>query len=154
MTIAPQAQTQASAPPPFRLSDVSMLTARLAQILAEEVDLLGAMKISQIDALQKEKLFLINALEAQKKLLARHPSAMDTIPSQDKDEFETLTEVFNDILGENHRKLQLAKEVNQYVVKAITRVVNEHATSRYYDGLGTRSPRSTEVLSVTLNKTV
>ncbi len=138
----------------FRLSDVSTLTARLAQILAEEVDLLGAMKVSQIEALQKEKQFLVSALEAQKTLVSRNPHVLDTIPSQDRDEFESLTEVFNDILEENHRRLQQAREVNQSVVKAITKVVKEHAASRYYNSYGVKDIAPKEVISVTLNKKI
>ena len=40
----------------FKAQDVVMLTARLAQLLAEEVDLLTEMKVKQIDSLQKEKI--------------------------------------------------------------------------------------------------
>ncbi len=138
----------------FRLKDVANLTARLAQVMAEEVDHLNAMEVSKIEALQTEKQFLINALEAQKKIFARNPDIFDTIPSQDKDEFRGLAGVFNDILKENHRKLQVAREVNAQVVKAITRVVKDHASSRYYDMSGMKSLARGEVLSVTLNKTV
>ena len=43
--------------PEFRIQDVVMLTARLAQLLAEEVDLLGDMKVKKIEALQQEKIY-------------------------------------------------------------------------------------------------
>jgi hypothetical protein len=57
-------------------------------------------------------------------------------------------------LDENHRRLQMAKDVNQQVVKAITKVVKDQAASKYYDQTGVKGVSRDEVLSVTLNKTV
>jgi len=130
------------------------VTARLAQLLAEEVDLLADMKISKIEALQNEKIFLTNALEAQKKLINKHPGVMDTIPSQDKKDLQEVVEVFNNILNENHRKLLLAKEINHKIVQAITSVVKEHSLSKTYDGQGITGAAPYETLSVTLNQTI
>ena len=138
----------------FRIQDVVMLTARLAQLLAEEVDLLGDMKVKKIEALQQEKIFLTNALEAQRKLIDRHPYIMDTIPSRDKKDLEDVAAVFQNILEENHRKLLLAKEINHKIVQAITEVVKETTQSRTYNGSGSTGTASFNTLSVTLNKTI
>src|SRR5690349_20065493 len=89
--------------PSIRIQDVITLTARLAQLLAEEVDLLNDMKVSRIEALQQEKLFLVSALEAQRKLLDKYPHLTETIPSQDKADLQEVVDVFNEILEENHR---------------------------------------------------
>ncbi len=140
--------------PDFRINDVVMLTARLAQLLAEEVDLLGDMKVKKIEALQQEKIFLTNALEAQRKLIERHPYILDTIPSRDKKDMEDIAAVFENILNENHRKLLLAKEVNHKIVQAITDVVKETTLSRTYNGNGVTGPAAFNSLSVTLNKTI
>ncbi len=141
--------------PDFRAQDVVMLTARLAQLLAEEVDLLGEMKVKQIEALQKEKIFLTNALEAQRKLIDRHPYIIDTIPSRDKKDLEEVAAVFQGILDENHRKLLLAKEINHKIVQAITEVVKETTQSRTYNGSGyTGMAAAFNTMSVTLNKTI
>lgn len=142
------------APPEIKAQDVITLTARLAQLLAEEVDLLGEMKVSKIEALQQEKLFLINALDAQRKLINKHPGLVETIPSQDKHDLEEVVEVFNNILEENHRKLLLAREVNHKIVEAITDVVKQNTLSRVYDGKGYTGTAPFETLSVTLNKTI
>lgn len=139
-------------PTGLQAQDVITLTARLAQLLAEEVDLLTEMKIPQIEALQQEKIFLTNALEAQRKLLDRNPNLVETIPSQDKADMRQVFEVFNDILEENHRKLKLAKEVNHKIVQAITNVVKQNTQSNAYNGRGNTSGAPFEVLSVTLNK--
>lgn len=138
----------------FRAQDVVLLTARLAQLLAEEVDLLGDMKIKKIEALQQEKIFLTNALEAQRKLIERHPYMMDTVPSRDKRDLEEVAEVFQNILEENHRKLLLAKEINHKIVQAITEVVKETTQSRTYNGSGYTGMAAFNTMSVTLNKTI
>lgn len=138
----------------FHAQDVVTLTARLAQLLAEEVDLLSDMKISKIEALQQEKLFLTGALEAQRKLLDKNPALMETIPSRDKADLQQVVEVFKDILEENHRKLLLAKEVNHKIVQAITAVVKENTASQAYGSNGIAGAAPYEVLSVTLNKRI
>ena len=138
----------------FKAQDVVMLTARLAQLLAEEVDLLGDMKLKKIEELQNEKIFLTNALEAQRKMIERHPYVMDTIPSRDKKDLEDVAAVFQNILDENHRKLLLAKEVNHKIVQAITEVVKETTQSRTYNGSGYTGVAAFNTLSVTLDKTI
>ena len=146
-----QSHTQ---PPAIKVQDVIHLTARLAQLLAEEVDLLGEMKVSRIEALQQEKIFLTNALEAQRKLIDKHPNLVETIPSQDKQDLQQVVNVFNDILQENHRKLLLAREINDRVVQAVTSVVREQTASRVYDGKGVTGYAPYATLSVTLNKKI
>lgn len=140
--------------PSFKVQDVVMLTARLAQLLAEEVDLLGEMKIKKIETLQQEKIFLTNALEAQRKLIDRHPYIMDTIPSRDKKDLEEVAIVFQGILDENHRKLLLAKEINHKIVQAITEVVKETTQSRTYNGGGYTGMAAFNTMSITLNKMI
>ncbi len=126
----------------------------MAQLLAEEVDLLGEMKVAKIEALQQEKLWLVGALDAQRKLIDKHPHLAETIPSQDRRDLEEVVEVFNNILEENHRKLLIAKEVNHRIVQAITTVVKQNTLSRVYDGKGFTGSAPYETLSVTLNKRV
>ncbi len=138
----------------LKMQDVITLTARLAQLLAEEVDLLGDMKIKKIEALQQEKIFITNALEAQRKLIERHPYMLGSIPSRDKADLESVAAVFEDILEENHRKLLMAKEINHKVVQAITDVVKETTQSRTYNGSGYAGIAAFNTLSVTLNKTI
>lgn len=138
----------------FRMQDVVTVAARLAQVLAEEVDLLNEMKISKIEALQQEKIFLTNALEAQRRLIDQHPYLRETIPSQDKSDMEEIAVVFQNILEENHRKLLVAKEVNVKVVEAIRDVVRETTQSRTYNGNGYAGIAAFNTLSVTLNKTI
>lgn len=141
-------------PPQLKVQDIITLTARLAQLLAEEVDLLAAQKISKIEDLQKEKLFITSALEAHRKLIGKYPHLLETIPAQEKRDLQEVVNVFNNILEENHRKLKMARDVNHQIVQAITHVVKEHARSRFYDGKGVSGSAAYETLSVTLNKTI
>ena len=140
--------------PRLDIKAVITVTARLAQLLAEEVDLLADMKVSKIEALQSEKIFLTNALEAQRRLINKHPNLLETIPSQDKHDLQEMADVFNDILEENHRKLLLARNINHQIVQAITSVVKEHSLSKTYDGQGITGVAPYETLSVTLNQTI
>lgn len=138
----------------LRIQDVMTLTARLAQLLAEEADLLASMKMKEVEKLQHEKIFITNALDAQHKLLARHPYLSETIPSQDKEDLKRIVDVFNNILQENHRRLLLAKEVNHKIVSAIKEVVRENTTSKTYSGDGITHYAPYETISVTLNTAV
>jgi hypothetical protein len=143
-----------AAEPQLKMKDVITLTARLAQLLAEEVDFLSAMKVDKIEGLQQEKLFLINALDAQRKLVDRFPHLRNTISAQEKHDLEAVVKVFNNILAENHRKLQLAREVNYKIVQAITSVVKQNTQSRVYNVRGHTGYAPYETLSVTLNKRI
>jgi hypothetical protein len=145
---------QTAKPAKVSIPDVITLTARLAQILAEEVDLLAAMRVSKIEALQNEKLILIGALQAQKKLLKKHPEFGESIPSQDRKDLQDVVNVFNDILEENHHKLLAAKEVNHKIVQAITAVVRENTQRRSYDSDANRGAAPFATLSVTLDKII
>jgi flagellar biosynthesis/type III secretory pathway chaperone len=144
---------QGPAPQKINVPDIAMLTARLAQLLAEEADLLAAMKIKKIEALQQEKLFLVNALESHRKIIDKHPHLLESIPSRDRSELEGIAEVFKDILKENHRRLMVAREVNKKVVETITQVVKESAASSVYGENGISGAMGTQTLSVTLNQT-
>lgn len=138
----------------LKVKDVIALTARLAQLLAEEVDLLSEMKVSKIEALQQEKLFLVSALDAQRKLIDQNPHVLETIPSQDKSDLEDVVEVFKEILAENHRKLLLAKKVNGQIVEAVTSVVKESSKSKTYGSRGQTGAAAYDTISITLNKTI
>lgn len=140
---------------PNRLDVESIIsvTARLAQVLAEEADYLADMKIKEIEKLQKEKNLLVDALEAQKRYVERNPHLLRTISDDEALEMAQIIEIFQKVMTENHRRLLIAKEVNQKVVEAIADVVTEAAGSGFYDKNG-RSEASQRPVSVTINKTI
>jgi len=138
----------------LRIQDVMTLTSRLAQLLAEEADLLALMKLKEVEKLQHEKIFITNALEAQRRLLDKYPYLAEKIPSQDKEDLKRIVDVFNNILAENHRRLLLAKEVNHKIVGAIKEVVRDHTTSKTYSNDGVTHYASYQTMSVTLDSRV
>lgn len=135
------------------MRDLTMLTARLAQILAEEADLLTAMKIKDIERLQKEKMLITNALEMQKRLIESNPSALANLSEVERQDLRSVVQIFQDVLAENHRRLLIAKEVNFKVVEAIAEVVTESNTNSTYDDCGVPSMAG-KALSVTLNEMI
>lgn len=153
MQTEPKGSEVRGVPEKLNSADIITVTARLAQVLAEEVDLLGQMKMGQIADLQKEKLFLTNTLEAYRKMVLKHPHLIETIPSQDRDDLRGVVQVFEDILAENHRRLQIAREVNMRVVQAVTEVVRDSSMSSVYDSGGVRGQMGGATISVTLNQT-
>src|SRR5262249_15665223 len=130
------ATAQEQVPEHINVHELIGLTARLARLLAEEVDLLAVMKTSRIRELHDEKQFLIAALDGHRRTLARHPHLSETIPSRDKKDLEAVVRVFEAILQENHRRLLTAREVNRKVVEAIADAVRDTAVSKVYDGQG------------------
>ena len=137
-----------------RVSDLITLTARLAQVLAEEADLLEEMKISKISDLQKEKQLLTDALESMKKQIHKEPHILDEISEQEREDLRSVVMIFNEILEENYKRLSMARAVNMQVVQAITDVVNETVKQDVYDRKGTAGKPAAETLSVTLNEKV
>lgn len=138
----------------FSVQDMITITARLAQVLAEEVDCLRDMKVSQIEKLQKEKIFLTNALEAYRKLLDKHPELKKTITPAQRSELEEVSGVFNSVLKENHQRLLVAREVNHRMVQAIRGCVVEQSGHKLYNQRGYSNVPGGRTLSVTLNRQI
>lgn len=150
--IQPQAATQAQLPSEASVNDIIALTARLAQVLAEEADLLAEMNIKRVGELQKEKLLLTSALEREKKLLAKNPRALHEISEEDRQDLLAVIEIFNTILAENYRRLLVSRDVNAHVVDAIGEVVHEATTNSVYDKKARPDNVARERLSVTLDE--
>lgn len=140
--------------PAVNMPDMIAMTARLAQVLAQEVDLLETMKISDIEGLQKEKLVLTSALEKQRKLIEADPSILYTLTPDELEDFQSVASIFNTILEENHRQLLIAKEVNQKIVEAISEVVAEASSGGMYNGKGNSDAPRKDSLAVSINKTI
>ena len=120
----------------IRIPDVITITARLAQLLAEEADLLESMKISKIADLQNEKKILVDALDAMKTQIRRQPVLLEEISDDERDDLFEVVSVFNQILEENYRRLTMARAVNAEVVQVITEAVQEASRKDIYDRKG------------------
>ncbi len=135
------------------VESVIALTARLAQVLAEEADLLAEMRVREIEGLQKEKLQLLEALEAQKRFLDRNPEIMAEVSDEDCLELAQIIEIFQTVMKENHRRLLIAREVNRKVVEAIADVMADANKNGMYDKKG-MPERLAGNLSMSLNQTI
>lgn len=136
----------------FNVPDLIALTARLAQVLAQETDLLDEMKVSQIEGLQKDKIALVNALEQQKRIIERHPELLDEINADDWDDLQQVVAIFSEVQEENYRKLMIARAVNQKMVEAIRDVVTEQQKQFVYDENGLAEKTNQGGLSVTVDQ--
>ncbi|MBY0356051.1 MAG: hypothetical protein K2Q12_10055 [Rickettsiales bacterium] len=132
---------------------IIVLTARLAQVLAEEADMLADMRIATIDALQREKLLLAGALAKQKKLFERFPHKLHDIDEEERERLEQIIEIFESVMKENYRRLLIAREVNRKVVEAIAEAVNEASAQALYNNKG-MSGAAYESFSVSLDKRI
>lgn len=139
---------------PVKLPDMIAITARLAQLLAEEVDCLDEMRIHDIEDLQEEKRRLSRTLEVMKREVERRPEIKETFAEEDVEAFNEVSEIFNEVLQENHRKLLVAKEVNFRVVQAISDVVKDEMQRHGYDMRGTKGVMRDTAPSISLNKTI
>ncbi len=135
------------------VESVITLTARLAQVLAEEADLLAEMRVREIEGLQKEKLQLLEALEAQKRFIDRNPEVLAYVSDEDCLELAQIIEIFQTVMKENHRRLLIAREVNKKVVEAIAEVMADAAKNGMYDKKG-MPERVDGSLSMSLNQTI
>jgi len=137
----------------FDVQDIIAVTARLAQILAREADLLDEMKISKIAELQKEKTMLTNTLAEIKKHVLRDPSVLDGMRPEDKEDLENVIMIFNQILEENYSRLNKARLVNAKLVEMIQEVIRDKTRSEHYDRSGVMNT-VVEGLSLSLNEKV
>lgn len=129
-------------------------TARLAQVLAEEADMLQEMKLQRVAEMQHEKMTLTALLERQRQVLARIPGAVERMSAEQKADLKRVVDVFNSVLAENHRRLNVARTINVGVVNAIRDTMTKGSTHRYYNGGGAQQVWQPPSVSFTLNKVV
>ena len=135
-----------------RAEDILTLTARLAQVLAEEADHLEKMQVHKIAPLQKEKILLSNALALIKKQLPKDGSFMDQLEPEEAENLRDVITVFNEVLEENYSKLSMARAVNQRVVEAITEAVQETSSQDAYDDSGSTGGQGGQSMPLSLDK--
>ena len=140
-------------PREINVENVMAMTARLAQLMAQEADFLSEMKVKAIEPLQKEKIWLTRALEMQLARVKKHPELLADISDQERDDMAELFDLFDEVKQENHRRILSAKEANQRMVEAITEVVNEQTKKGIYDHEGNPDYQK-DSMSVTLNEKV
>jgi flagellar biosynthesis/type III secretory pathway chaperone len=140
----------------INVDNIIALTARLAQVLAQEADYLSEMKVSEIEPLQKEKLILVAALEKHKKMIEHNPQWLDAVDPEAVEDLRQVVDIFNAVRDENFYRLTLAREVNHKIIEAIKEVALEDSRKKGYTASGESEPHMPRdnVLSVTLDKKI
>lgn len=136
------------------VNDITSITARLAEVLAKEADLLEAMKVGAIEGLQQEKMLLTHALDASHKYFKKHPELLDEADPEDVEDLEEVISVFEEVKRENFRRLSMARTVNQRIVQAITDIVNEKRSKTAYNKKGKTAQPEVGNVHVSLNEKV
>ena len=98
-------------------------TLNLIGVLEREIEMLRAMKPSEIQALQQDKIVLSAAYEAQIKALKADPEILKSMPPQKRSELQAAIGRFQATLTENERSLRAAKETTQRALNAIAEEV-------------------------------
>ena len=129
------------------------LTARLSQVLAQEVEFLAEMQIQELEGLQKEKTQLLDALEGQKRHIDNNPHLLALLTDDECLELAQIIEIFQGIMKENHRRLLIAREVNLKVTEAIVNAVNDDAKSGSYTKQG-NTGIAQESISMTVDRSI
>jgi hypothetical protein len=129
------------------------LTLRLAQLMAEEVDILDQMRVSDLVPLQEEKLMLTAALEQQKRVLDMRPDLVERMSDEERAYLSEVVGVFENVLEQNHRRLRIARDVNLSMVQAVQQALLEHSSRGTYSVRGV-TEKTGDTVSVTLNNVV
>ncbi len=136
------------------LEDMTALTARLAEVLAEEVDMLREMRVREIEPLQKKKVALLAALEKLRREFDRRPEVFVQATQEQVERFTGVVQLFNSVLKENRDMLLLAREVNAQVVQAIGEVVADASSMPTYDKRGMPEDDPRGAPPITLNEQI
>jgi hypothetical protein len=134
--------------------DIISLTARLAQVLAQEADYLEQMQVEKIAPLQEEKVLLTNALALIRKQLPEDGSFLASLDADEAARLREVITVFQAICEENYNRLNMARMVNQRIVEAVTEVVRDKTHPEAYDGKGNAGHGAQEGTALSLDKRI
>ena len=109
---------------PTQITDLLKVTSRLIGVLEREIEMLRAMRPSEIQDLQQDKIALCAAYEAQAKSLAGRPELLDAVQPALRAQLEAAIGKFQSTLAANERALRAAKETTQRVLEAIANEID------------------------------
>ncbi len=102
-----------------QVTDLLKITARLIGVLEREIEMLRAMRPSEIEALQQDKIALTAAYEAQAKSLAGQPQLLEAVDPALRAELKARVDTFRSTLAANERALRAARHAGERVLRAI-----------------------------------
>ncbi len=112
---------------PFHFTDIIRASIKLAVLLRHETALVRASKIRDTQPLQDDKQKLTRLLELQKEHLKNNPQLLRQLSPELRQQLRDAEKELTDALRENHTELLVARTINQRVVDAVMRAVDEAA---------------------------
>jgi len=143
---------------PALAADMLRITSRLIAVLEREIEMLRAMKPSELQNLQQEKIVLTAAYEVHAKALQANPAALDGLDPHLRDELRGAVALFRQTLSDNEAALHAAKEATNRVLQAIAEEIQQktQGAPSYTARNGTQSTSRVrnEPVSIALNQSV
>lgn len=136
------------------IAEMIDVTARLTELLNQEVVLLEQMQVGKAGALQPEKIALTQVLEAQKKLIDTQPELLDEVPDHERALLRETVQDFHGALQRNVRLVAVAKAVNQRVVQAVLDTLSEQQSTGAYTKSGVTASAPQHGVSISLNQQI
>ena len=111
---------------PWTFEELLADTATLKALLVEETRALRTMNVQAVQAFHETKLRLIRKLEIQKELVARNPAMLEGLTENQKHRLREIGNGMDQVMKENFHEVLKVREVNQCVVRAISREVRKY----------------------------
>lgn len=139
------------------IESLILVTSRLIGVLNHEVEMLRAMRISDIEKLQDEKTTLTLAYENCVRALQADPSALAAVEPAVRRELDALAQRFDEALSSNARALNAVRESHDRLLAAIVdAVASKRANQKGYGANGAfdrrRGNRTASVISLSLDQ--
>jgi hypothetical protein len=139
------------------IESLILVTSRLIGVLNHEVEMLRAMRISDIEKLQDEKTTLTLAYENCVRALQADPAALAAVGPAVRRELDLLAQRFDEALSSNARALNAVRESHDRLLAAIVdAVASKRASQKGYGANGafdrSRGNRTAPVISLSLDQ--
>lgn len=148
----PQQLPNAAARASMSVNELMHATLRLSDILAQESELIAAMRYQELASLHDEKLKLASLLENYQRLLASEPDFIRNADARTREELLLRTDDLAYNVEDNFRKVSVVKAVNSRVMQAIMDVISEQHRPGTYGPKGLAAHSGDLALSVNLNQ--
>jgi len=112
------------------IQDIITVTSQLMHILSKETELLRRFRVADMGGLQDEKIKYVHYLEMAKKMIHANPILIRSFPEASIRELQQLSEIFNQVLKENHYELLKAKNTNQKILEIMYKIVRKQVDEK------------------------
>ncbi len=127
------------------------LTGRLTAIMNQEIELLRAMRASDIGALQEEKVKLATSYASIFQAVRKTPSMVKNAAPQLREALKQATARLKATLDDNLLAVHAAKDVNERLIRAISDAVTQtKAAAPVYTATGSTAPAAAAAGAVSL----